>query len=357
MVDEKLRHAIASSELPVGLIDLDSLAMLALSPRAAVMLGATGDELVGSSVLEVTHEPDATRDALQVMARATIDAYEAHRRIRRPDGSTSHARLWVRDLAAQGHPGLALLFVVPDNDARHEPECARIAPGQPDVTVGTADEHGAVDRLSTEVRDLLGCTNAELEGAALIDSVHPADAERFRDAVALSLDDRCGVGVTVRLANQEHGWDAARMVLSPSDGTPSGRLGFSIIDDVQTLAPSADPAPRDSTSMAELERGLARIANEIQALRVAVGVADLPAGDIVPELADLSSRQWEIVTRLLAGQRPPAIAEAMYLSQSTVRNHLSAVFRKLGVHSQQELIDRLQTQQTNRPPAGDGPSI
>jgi DNA-binding CsgD family transcriptional regulator len=31
----------------------------------------------------------------------------------------------------------------------------------------------------------------------------------------------------------------------------------------------------------------------------------------------------------------------MYLSPSTVRNHLSTIFRKLGVHSQAELIDRL----------------
>ena len=60
-----------------------------------------------------------------------------------------------------------------------------------------------------------------------------------------------------------------------------------------------------------------------------------------PGLEALSSRQWEIVTRLLRGERVPRIARAMYLSPSTVRNHLSTIFRKLGVHSQAELIDRL----------------
>jgi len=37
----------------------------------------------------------------------------------------------------------------------------------------------------------------------------------------------------------------------------------------------------------------------------------------------------------------PAIAGALFISQSTVRNHLSSVFRKLRVESQQELIDLL----------------
>jgi DNA-binding CsgD family transcriptional regulator len=31
----------------------------------------------------------------------------------------------------------------------------------------------------------------------------------------------------------------------------------------------------------------------------------------------------------------------MYSSQSTVRNHLTAVYRKFGVHSQRELLDLL----------------
>jgi len=350
MVDEGLERAITASDLPVGLVDLRSLTLLALSPRAAAMMGAASQDLVGTSVLEVTDEPEATRDALEVMARGAIDAYEARRRLRRVDGSTSDTRLWVRDLGAQGHPGLALLFVVPERGSHGEPELARLAPTHPEVTVGTADESGTVDRLSPEVRELLGYSNSELEGAPLIDSVHPEDAERFRAAVTRSLVDDCGVGVTVRLANQDHGWDGVRMVLSPSDGAAPGRFGFSITDDVKTLEQPAGEAPRDSSSTVEIERGLSRIANEIQALRVAVGVADLPAGDIVPELADLSTRQWETVTRLLAGQRPPAIAKAMYVSQSTVRNHLSAVYRKLGVHSQQELVDRLR-RRTDEPPS------
>jgi len=58
----------------------------------------------------------------------------------------------------------------------------------------------------------------------------------------------------------------------------------------------------------------------------------------VPGLDRLSRREFEVVKLLLHGDRVPVIARQLYVSQSTVRNHLSSVFRKLRVRSQQELI-------------------
>ena len=55
----------------------------------------------------------------------------------------------------------------------------------------------------------------------------------------------------------------------------------------------------------------------------------------------LSSRELEIVTRLSRGKRVPAIAAELFLTQGTVRNQLSSVYRKLGLRSQQELLDRI----------------
>jgi DNA-binding CsgD family transcriptional regulator len=56
-------------------------------------------------------------------------------------------------------------------------------------------------------------------------------------------------------------------------------------------------------------------------------------------LRALTARESEIVARLLDGDRVPAIAAKLFLSQSTVRNHLASVFAKLGVTSQQQLLD------------------
>ena len=38
------------------------------------------------------------------------------------------------------------------------------------------------------------------------------------------------------------------------------------------------------------------------------------------------------------GLRNPQIAQALYISPGTVRNHLSAIYRKLGVHSRHEAL-------------------
>jgi DNA-binding CsgD family transcriptional regulator len=45
--------------------------------------------------------------------------------------------------------------------------------------------------------------------------------------------------------------------------------------------------------------------------------------------------------RLVRGERVPTIARDLFLGQSTVRNHLSAMYRKVGVRSQPELLARL----------------
>ncbi|HEU4430618.1 MAG TPA: LuxR C-terminal-related transcriptional regulator [Myxococcota bacterium] len=63
------------------------------------------------------------------------------------------------------------------------------------------------------------------------------------------------------------------------------------------------------------------------------------------ELAKLTRREWEVARRLAEGDRVPLIVEDLGIAENTVRNHLKAIFRKLGVGSQAELIRRIK-----RPP-------
>lgn len=97
--------------------------------------------------------------------------------------------------------------------------------------------------------------------------------------------------------------------------------------------------------VANLERRLWRIAREFEGAGVLSNVAGVADPYETPGVAELSPRQWEVLTRLLHGERVPRIAEELFLSQSTVRNHLADMFKKMGVHSQEELLDLFRTKQ------------
>lgn len=78
----------------------------------------------------------------------------------------------------------------------------------------------------------------------------------------------------------------------------------------------------------------------LAAIEVAIVSARSKAPAVAPKLMEtLSAREREVLDQLLAHRRPPAIAKALFISQHTVRNHLKSIFAKLGVQSQQELLN------------------
>lgn len=71
------------------------------------------------------------------------------------------------------------------------------------------------------------------------------------------------------------------------------------------------------------------------------GAAFPPPVDPLEKLDGLSPREREIVGAVVTGKRVSAVARSLDISPHTVRNHLKSIFRKLGVHSQVELLGRL----------------
>lgn len=53
----------------------------------------------------------------------------------------------------------------------------------------------------------------------------------------------------------------------------------------------------------------------------------------------LSLREEEVLVLLARGRNRLHISQALYISENTVRSHMKSIYRKLNVHSQQELID------------------
>jgi DNA-binding NarL/FixJ family response regulator len=69
----------------------------------------------------------------------------------------------------------------------------------------------------------------------------------------------------------------------------------------------------------------------------AAGQASAPAGMMrLSQPPALSHRERQILGLALAGLSNAQIAERLYLAPSTVKTHISAAFRRLGVHSRRE---------------------
>lgn len=56
------------------------------------------------------------------------------------------------------------------------------------------------------------------------------------------------------------------------------------------------------------------------------------------QLETLTKRETSILNELVGGERVASVADKLFISKHTVRNHLRGIFSKLGVHSQAELI-------------------
>jgi|GEM_PF-4707561 len=72
---------------------------------------------------------------------------------------------------------------------------------------------------------------------------------------------------------------------------------------------------------------------------------------IVAERYGLSERESEILVYFAKGRNSAYIQEKLFLSKNTVNSHRKHIYTKLGVHSNQELIDLVQGTEENAQPA------
>jgi DNA-binding CsgD family transcriptional regulator len=125
---------------------------------------------------------------------------------------------------------------------------------------------------------------------------------------------------------------------------PAEAVAFTV-----TQISSAGRKTMADARVVELEGHLGHIASELRRARVESADREPVNQVAVTRLDGLTRRQREVVCRLVRGERVPAIAKAMFVSRSTVRNHLSGAFRQFGVNTQSDLVQLFQrsTNQTN----------
>jgi DNA-binding NarL/FixJ family response regulator len=103
----------------------------------------------------------------------------------------------------------------------------------------------------------------------------------------------------------------------------------------RALALGADGFVSKSASIEELLRAIRTIREDGSYLSAnLVGrVMDRAGGRTPGEITELTEREREVLELLAQGLRPGEIAGALHLSVKTVKNHLTNVYQKLGVHT------------------------
>ena len=314
---------VAKCPLPCLLLAVPAEKILAASRAAERLLCPDDGSPVGRSLEDFAAEEPT--GALDLMAAGHLDGYEARRTIHRSD-RTIPVTAWLRGVDGPGGRNFALAKLLPDpgalGEALQRPEGATA-----EVVVGSTDAHLTVDRVSADAAGLLGHGADDVVGQSLFRLVDDADVPRLLKA--LSHCSETGLGTSLAVRPQLLGFRASRcqLLLIPMEPAPS--FAFALVNDE-----SADAL----TSALGMEHALWQFDEVVRS-----ATASRMAADMSPDagLGRLSGRELEIVMRLMNGDRVPAIAESLFLSPSTVRNHLSAVFRKLRVGSQQELIHLL----------------
>lgn len=137
--------------------------------------------------------------------------------------------------------------------------------------------------------------------------------------------------------------DGRSVMLGIPGRVPLGRRRAIAILCLPAAAIDAALAGHVAESASQAREWLSVLAADVEAMRAGAGRAAAPEArpDGDSDLARLTRREWEIARRIAEGDRVAVLADDLRISTNTVRNHLKAIFRKLGLESQTQLVRRL----------------
>jgi PAS domain S-box-containing protein len=346
-VDEgsNLRTLVRESALPIWLLSLETRGIVEVSNAVTTLFGGRRDELLQRDATDFVVDQAMARSRLGLMATGELDSYRVQgQTFRRLDGTQFDVDSSLSAYTDETSQRLAVGVLLPVTEP---PPPISGGPDTPaTVALGTVDEDWRIDTISAGVEQLLGYAAADLVGQPISTLVEAADWPSLFITIGHGLQGPGGATTLLLLRGADGQSRCCRALVARLAGPGAPRFAFSFTLVVQPVLNVADRAWA-------LEGHIRRIAREVAASGALAGLTANPTTPTVPAMAGLSTRELDIVAGLLAGERVPMIAERMFLSQSTVRNHLTSVYRKLGVRSQQQLIRLLRPTTETDPERGD----
>jgi DNA-binding CsgD family transcriptional regulator/PAS domain-containing protein len=334
----ELVEIVRRSPIALFLIRLSDSQFVEVSDPVVAFTGRTRTELLTTKLADYVGEPALLHEYFDHLARGRLDSYARHGTYRRPGGEDATVDVRFSAFPDEGPRETAVGLLL--SDAAEAAVVQVAEPVEEVFVLGTVDHLWQIDRITSDVADLLAYQPEEVLGRSALAAVHSEDLATLLLLVASSRDRAGGACGRLRLRSREERWVLCRVVVVPLAGKPSGAFAFTL----SPVKPGMEPT-RERTL--ELERHLGRIAREVAASGVGILSSAIPTSKELPVLSSLSSREYEIVIRLASGQRVATIARALFLSESTVRNHLTGAYRKLGVHSQTALLDMLHARRSS----------
>lgn len=328
---EDLGAAAAACDFPLVVWELPGAVVRIVNPAAEELIGLAAEHLIGRSAGELVTPPGIADSTVAALASGALSATLSERDFIGRLGRPVHVWMWTRGVdISDGRRGAVSLLMPEDQVARLGADPGRPWRSLAEVVIGMTDTSWTIQRISADVSRVLGARSKDLVGMSFRDLVHPDDADGIGKVGG---DDPC-LPMRGRLRRPDGTWAEVGMLFSPFVVEGERHICFALIGH-----PAAD---LQVGRVANVEQQLRRIADELRAAHAMNVVEMLPPMPANLPLGELSSRQWEILSRLIRGQRVATIARELYLSPTTVRNHLSAIFQRFGVHSQRELLDLLQ---------------
>jgi DNA-binding CsgD family transcriptional regulator len=324
--------------------------LVALSTRRVVARSKAAEALVGPIewAYDLTGDREQSRKRLDLLANGVINGYHFTSTLTTPSGSPVQLEVDVQRINDGEGRDLALVLLAPGDDAQEGERAdalvtlrATCSPAELDapLLVGTVDQDGRIERLSSDVKKVIGYDPKAIIGTPFTHWVHPGDVANLLIGIGRALEDDAAVTVRVRVQHADKSWCPMVAAIIPLIGSkPAPEFAFIVRPVDEADISVAEGSGNSSDRIAALEHRLRRIAIELEAAGIAQRVRRLPDLTRLPEVNELSTRQLEVLTRLLDGQRVSTIAAEMFVSPSTIRNHLAAIYRKFGVHSQAELL-------------------